>query len=151
MDGQRNTLIDMLKPAVAALGYEFWGLEQIAAPGRPLLRIYIDNEAGVTLGDCERVSRRLTGILDAENPVRGSYVLEVSSPGLDRPLFSLDQFQRYLGREVRIRLGARLNGRRQIAGIIAEVGHDFVVITAGTERFQIPMDLVGKARLVPDI
>jgi ribosome maturation factor RimP len=150
MFGQRNALIEKLKPVISGLGCELWGVEQIAGQGRALLRIYIDNAAGISLADCERVSRGVAGLLESEQPVRGSYDLEVSSPGLDRPLFSLDQFRLYPGREVRIRLGARLNGRRQIAGRIDEIGSDSVTVIVGAERLQIPADLIGKARLVPE-
>jgi ribosome maturation factor RimP len=116
---------------------------------RSLLRLYIDSAQGVTLADCERVSREVTGVLDVEDPIRGPYDLEVSSPGLDRPLFTLAQVRRYIGRQVRLRLRVKLHGHRQIAGVVAQVLDDALVVDAGSERLEVKWDMVERARLVP--
>jgi ribosome maturation factor RimP len=151
MHPQNQALYALLGPVVADLGYELWGLEQVSAPGRTLLRVYIDSAAGISVDDCARVSRRVAGLLDVEDPIRGPYDLEVSSPGLDRPLFTPAQFERFVGREVRLRLKAKLNGQRRIAGTIARAGGGSLEIDSGKERCEVPMDLIEQARLVPDI
>jgi ribosome maturation factor RimP len=151
MHAQNQTLYALLGPVVADLGYELWGLEQVSAPGRSLLRIYIDSAVGISVDDCARVSRRLAGVLDVEDPIRGPYDLEVSSPGLDRPLFTLAQFERFAGREVRVRLKAKLHGQRRIVGTIAGVSGANVRIVSGTEHHEVPTELIEQARLVPEL
>jgi ribosome maturation factor RimP len=151
MHPQNQALYALLGPVVADLGYELWGLEQVSAPGRALLRVYIDSAAGISVDDCARVSRRVAGVLDVEDPIRGPYDLEVSSPGLDRPLFTPAQFERFVGREVRLRLKAKLNGQRRIAGTIASAGGGSLEIESGEKRCEVPMDLIEQARLVPDV
>jgi len=149
MLAQNQALYALLDPVVADLGYELWGLERVSAPGRSLLRIYIDSAAGITVDDCARVSRRVAGVLDVEDPIRGPYDLEVSSPGLDRPLFTPAQFERYAGRAVKLRLRAKLDGQRRIAGTIGRVSGESLEIEAGDERYEVPLDLIEQARLVP--
>jgi len=151
MHAQNQALYALLDPVVADLGYELWGLERVSAPGRSRLRIYIDSAAGITVDDCARVSRRVAGVLDVEDPIRGPYDLEVSSPGLDRPLFTLAQFERFAGCEVRLRLKAKLDGQRRIAGVIGRVSGDSLEIASGSERYAVPLELIEQARLVPDV
>ncbi len=95
---QNQVLVELLQPVVSAMGYEMLGIEQIPQGRDSLVRVYIDSETGISLDDCERVSDQVTGVLDVEDPVKGSYRLEITSPGLDRPLFTLEQCRRYLGR-----------------------------------------------------
>lgn len=144
-----NDLGPLIEPVVTALGCELWGIEHIRRGHRSLLRLYIDSNRGVTLADCERVSREVTGVLDVEDPIRGPYDLEVSSPGVDRPLFTLAQLQRYVGKEVRLRLRMKLHGHRQLIGTVDHVGSDAVVIDMLGERIEVKWDMVEKARLVP--
>ena len=150
MHAQNQAIYTLLDPVVADLGYELWGLERVSAPGRTLLRVYIDSAAGISVDDCARVSRRLAGVLDVEDPIRGPYDLEVSSPGLDRPLFTPAQFERFAGRAVRLRLRAKLSGQRRIAGIIGRVSGDTLEVAAGEESYEVPLDLIEQARLVPE-
>lgn len=139
----------LIEPAVSAADCELWGVEQFRRGHRSLLRLYIDSPRGITLADCERVSRAVTGVLDVEDPIRGPYDLEVSSPGLDRPLFSPLQVQRYLGQEVRLRLRMKLNGHRQLIGVVEQVQGDALVVDMAGEKIEVKWDLVDKARLVP--
>ena len=83
---------DIVQPTVEALGLKLWGVEHIQNGRYSVLRIFIDNEDTVNLTDCERASRQISAVLDVEDPISGEYTLEVSSPGLERPLFKLDQF-----------------------------------------------------------
>ncbi len=139
----------LIEPVVAAIGCELWGIEHTRRGHRSLLRLYIDSSRGVTLTDCERVSREVTGVLDVEDPIRGPYDLEVSSPGVDRPLFTLIQLRRYIGDEVRLRLRVKIQGHRQILGVVEKVTDDAVVINMSGENIEVKWDMVEKARLVP--
>ena len=112
----RDTLTAMLRPVVEELGYELWELEYSPGRGNGFVRLYIDAEAGITVDDCERVSRAVSEVLDAEDPVPGQYTLEVSSPGLDRPLRTPEHFARFVGETVFVELAQPQDGRRRFAG-----------------------------------
>jgi len=140
----------MLEPAVNVLGCELVGIELIPQGRRSLLRIYIDKEDGVTIDDCSDVSHQVSGILDVEDPIREQYTLEVSSPGLDRPLFKLEDFDRFSGSQVKLRLRQMLDGRRNFTGRILGVeGESVRVEVDGSPRVFAIVD-IDKARLVPE-
>jgi len=143
-------LTDLVRRAVEALGYELVGVEYLSqARSGHLLRIYIDSEQGIGLGDCEKVSHQVSGLLDVENPIRGDYSLEVSSPGLDRPLFEKAHFARFVGEVARVKLNAALNGRSNYKGTIVEVDGDDVVMQVEGELLRLPFAQISSARLVP--
>ena len=141
----------MVEPVVSAMGYELWGVEHLSQGRYSLLRIYIDKVEGITLSDCEQVSRQVTGVLDVEDPVQGAYNLEVSSPGLDRPLFSLPQFARYTGSEARVTLSAKLDGRRKLRGKITGTGEGHVLMQVEGNELVVAADSIESARLIPEI
>jgi ribosome maturation factor RimP len=141
----------MFEPAVRALGYELVGVEHLVGKRRSLVRVYIDSEAGIALQDCERVSRQLSGILDVEDPLRGTYTLEVSSPGLDRPLYTLEHYARFMGQLVRVELKQPVAGRRRFVGQLAAVEAGDVRITEDGRDYSIPFVMIHKARLVPEV
>ncbi len=143
-------LQELVRGAVDALGYELLGVEYVSRPGSGhLLRLYIDSEQGVGLEDCERVSHQVSGVLELEDPIRGDYALEVSSPGLDRPLFEKAHFARFVGEVARVKLNAALNGRSNYKGVIVEVDGDDVVLRVEGESVRLPFAQVSTARLVP--
>ena len=144
---QNNELLELLEPVVRGLGYELLGIDYVDRGRNSLLRIYIDNESGISLLDCEKVSVQVSGILDVNDPIRGSYNLEVSSPGFDRPLFTLEQFRRYIGHGVRLQLQEKIDGRRRISGVIRSVTDDSVEIIANGDSYQIDEKNIYKARL----
>ena len=111
-------LTNLLKPLIEDLGYEFVGLEQRSHPKNPVLAIYIDRPEGISVEDCERVSREVAALLDVEDPIQGHYSLEISSPGLDRPLFNLQQFEQFRGETVKVTVYAPVEGRRKFKGAI---------------------------------
>ena len=148
---QNTVLIELLGPVVSAMGYELLGIEQLARGRGTLLRIYIDSEAGIRLEDCVRVSDQVAGVLDVNDPIKGSYNLEVSSPGFDRPLFTMDHFRRFTGHIVRLTLHDKIAGRRKITGEIKSVSDDGVEINMDGEVFQVAVENIEKARLVPAI
>ncbi|HKK16875.1 MAG TPA: ribosome maturation factor RimP [Gammaproteobacteria bacterium] len=147
---QNRQLLELLLPVVDRLGYELLGIEQHARGRDSVLRLYIDKETGIGLDDCARVSEQVAGVLDVHDPVQGSYTLEVSSPGLDRPLFTLEQFRRFCGQRVKVNLHRKLEGRRKLIGEIKSAGTDNVVISADGNIYEVAADNIDKARLVPD-
>src|SRR5262245_57723288 len=104
MAATKQALVNLLEPAVASLGFELADLELHISRGRGLLRIFIDSDEGVTVDDCEAVSRQVSSVLDVADPIAGGYSLEVSSPGLDRRLVKPVHFDRFAGAEVQVKL-----------------------------------------------
>ena len=137
----------MLAPAVEALGFELWGLEQLSQGRHSLLRIYIDAAPGVDVDDCARVSEQVGAILDVEEPISGDYVLEVSSPGVDRRLFRLDQYASYVGEELDLRLRRPFEGRRKFRGTLRGVEGDEVVLLVDDHEYLLPFGDIEKAQL----
>jgi ribosome maturation factor RimP len=133
------------------MGYELVGVEYFQrGSGGAVLRVYIDHEKGITLDDCSAVSHQLSGVLDVEDPIPGHYDLEVSSPGLDRPLFTTEHYERFRGRAVRLKLVAKLDGRRKLEGRLAGVRSDAVLLHVEGEDLEIPLAMIASARLVPE-
>ena len=118
----------LIRPVIEGLGFEFVGAEYHPARREGLLRIYIDTPNGIDVDDCARVSHQVSGVLDVEDPIAGEYLLEVSSPGLDRPIFEWSDFGRFTGEQARIRLRSLIDGRRKLQGRIIGTQDDAVVI-----------------------
>ena len=133
---------------VEALGLQLWGIEHTSQGKYSVLRIFIEHDTGVTIEDCEQVSRQVSAILDVEDPIVGEYTLEVSSPGTDRLLFTVEQFQRYYGEEVDIRMRSAIYGRRKFKGILQEVVNGVVQIEVDGSSFELPHDEIEKANIV---
>ena len=148
---QNNVLVELLEPVITALGYCLWGIEQSSAGRGTLVRIYIDSASGINLSDCERVSKQVVGVLDVEDPIQGAYNLEVSSPGLDRPLFTPAQFEQFAGEQVQVRLRGKIDGRRKITGLIEAVDNGTIVVIEDGVTHQIPADAIEQAHIVPQI
>lgn len=146
---KEQQLLDLLAPTVTALGYEAWGLELQTHGRQTTLRVFIDSPEGITVDDCAAVSRQLSALLDVEDPIAGEYILEVSSPGMDRPLFTLDQFRRYRGEQVKIRLRAPFEGRRNFSGRLMGVEDEDVVVAVDQHEYLLPVELIDKAQVVP--
>jgi len=145
-----SKLKQVLEPVITALGCELWGLELHLGGKSKLIRVYIDRrEVGVGIEDCERVSRQASAILDVEDIIRGEYVLEVSSPGMDRPLYELNQYGRYLGEEISLRLRFPYEGRRNYKGRLKAVEGDDIVLVVADNEFLFPVESIEKANLVP--
>ena len=138
-----------IAPAVEALGLELWGIEQLRQGRRVTLRIFIDCLSGVTVDDCERVSRQVSAILDVEDPIQGEYTLEVSSPGIERPLFSLPQYERYIGAEVNVRLRIPVDGRRRFRGVLEQVTMDRIALLVDGATVEMPHSDIERAGLAP--
>jgi ribosome maturation factor RimP len=147
----RATLLRLLEAPIGALGYEVVELEFHPQGRGGLLRVYIDREAGVTVDDCEIVSRQVSAVLDVEDPIPGAYTLEVSSPGLDRPIRKAADFARFAGQQARIDMELPIEGRRRFAGTLKGCEAEEVTIEVDGVLHKLPLGGMAKARLVPDL
>ena len=148
LTGDQKSIVELIEPAVSALGLELWGIEYMPQGKRSLLRIYIDKEEGVVIEDCEKVSRQVSSIFDVEDPVAGEYTLEFSSPGMDRPLYTIEQFSRYVGSQINVRLRMPLNGRKRFKGLLGKVdGENLCLLVDGVQHV-LPFSAVDKANIV---
>jgi len=153
-----NQLTRLVGSVVEPMGYELVGVEYFRrGTGSAVLRVYIDRqsgdgdrESGIGLDDCSAVSHQLSGVLDVEDPIAGHYDLEVSSPGLDRPLFTVEHFARFCGCRARLKLAAKIDGRRKLEGSIEGIRDETVLIAVDGETREIPLAMVDSARLVPE-
>lgn len=146
----KDKLLELLAPEVAALGYELVELDAPGTGGSGTLRLYIDREEGITVDDCERVSHRVSGVLDVEDPIPGHYVLEVSSPGLDRPLRTEAHYRRQLGHLAKVVLAPGRPGRRRYKGRIVGVEAGELALEVDGEQVTLALSEIESARLVPE-
>jgi ribosome maturation factor RimP len=133
---------------VAALGLQLWGIEYLGQGRHTLLRIYLDKDGGINIEDCAEASRHISSILDVEDPISSEYTLEVSSPGLDRMLFTLEQMKQYEGATVKLRLTENFEGRRNYSGILKEVVNNELVLVVDDRQYVFPYELVEKANIL---
>lgn len=142
----------LLEPTITSLGYELLGVEYLSQGKHSRLRLYIDGPDGIGLEDCTAVSHQVSGILDVEDPIKGQYALEVSSPGLDRPLFRPEHYAKYIGHRVKLRSKLPIDGRRKFSGEITAVENDDIYIgTENGEELKIACHEIDQANLVPEI
>lgn len=149
MASKHDLLTALLQPVVASLDCELWGLELFSKGRETVVRLYIDRADGVTLEDCEKVSRQVSSVMDVEDPIASEYTLEVSSPGMDRPLYTLDQFARYIGEQVSIRLRSAFEGRRKFTGLLNGVEDEDVLVVVDDNEYLLPIELIEKANIIP--
>lgn len=147
----RDQLGELLAPVVAGLGYELWELEFAPRAGGGLLRLYIDSDVGISLEDCERVSRAVSEALDAADPIPGHYTLEVSSPGLDRVLRTQSHFERFAGERVKLEMMQPVEGRKRFAGRVIKVAAGEITLELEGGAVTLPIDEIHKARLAPEM
>ncbi len=143
-------LWELLEPEAEAMGYELVEIELAGGRRNPLLRIYIDAPGGITLDDCEFVSRQLSAVLDVEDPIPAQYTLEVSSPGIERPLVKRAHFERAVGERVQLVTRQYHLGRRRFLGLLREVSGETVVVEVDGESYELPLADVERARLKPE-
>ena len=144
-----STLKALLQPVVEALDVSLWGSNLQTGGKRKLLRIYIDREEGIGVEDCERVSRQSRRVLDVEDAISGEYILEVSSPGMDRPLYELTQYERYIGEDISLRLRFPYDGRRNFKGRLVGIDGDEIVLVVADTEYLFPVEGIDKANVVP--
>ena len=151
MASKQQQIAQMLESTVEALGFELWGLEYLSQGRHTLLRLFIDCESGISVDDCALVSQQVSSVLDVEDPISGDYTLEVSSPGMDRLLFKLEQFPAYLGETVELRLRAPFEGRRKFKGTLKGIEGEDVVVQVDDHEYLIPHSAIDKARIEPRV
>ncbi|KUJ00401.1 ribosome maturation factor RimP [Vibrio sp. MEBiC08052] len=149
MTGLEKQLSELLEAPVVAAGYELVGLEFVRAGAHSTLRIYIDHDNGITVDDCAEVSRQVSAVLDVEDPISVAYNLEVSSPGVDRPLFKSEHYEQFIGHEVNIVLKMAVGNRRKWKGIIQSVDGETIVVTVDEQEEQFALSNISKANLIP--
>jgi ribosome maturation factor RimP len=149
MASKQELLEQLIAPIAVSLGCELWGLEYLTQGRYTTLRIFIDAENGVSLEDCEKVSRQVSSVMDVEDPIDGEYTLEVSSPGLDRPLYTEAHYLRYVGETITGRLRIARDGRRRFKGAIVKVENGVAFVQIDNQEWQLPIDSIDKANIVP--
>ncbi|WP_295445904.1 ribosome maturation factor RimP [uncultured Thiodictyon sp.] len=151
-----STLTQLARRVVEPMGYELVGVEHFQrGGGASTLRVYIDHARGINLDDCTAVSQQLSGVLDVEDPLPGHYDLEVSSPGLDRPLVFPEHFARFVGQRIKLRLAEKVEGRRNLEGVLLGLdskgtGIEMVRLEAEGRTWDIAFAALESARLIPD-
>ena len=139
---------ELIEPAVNSLGCELWGIDYRPFGKSALLRVFIDKEGGVSLDDCTDVSYQVSGVLDVEEPISVAYTLEVSSPGIERPLLRPEHYEKYIGHEIKVRCKWPVSDRRKFMGTIISSTDTEVLLQEGSEEISIPLEAISKARLV---
>jgi ribosome maturation factor RimP len=141
----------LLEVTVEAMGFDLWGLEHISQGRHSVLRVYIEAEQGISVDDCVAVSHQVSAVLDVEEPIAGEYTLEVSSPGMDRLLFKLEQYSSYTGEIIDLRLRSPFEGRRKFKGILKGTEGEDIVVQVDNHEFLLPHSAIEKARIEPRI
>ena len=155
MSDNFETLQQLIEPIVTGMKFEFVGLEYLPQGHGSLLRIYIDLPDGINVDDCADVSRQISAVLDVEDPIQSEYTLEVSSPGMERPLFTKEHYQQFIDQEVKLTLfrALELSNRKKFTGIIKQVettesGETLIIIEMDNELYPLSLQNIKKANLV---
>ena len=149
-DALVTQIYEMVKPIADELNYEIYHIEYVKENGEYYLRIYIEKDGGVSLNDCEALSRRVSDVLDEKDPIKDAYFLEVSSPGLNRTLFTNEHYTRFIGSEVLVKLNKAIEGTKTIKGILKE-NNETSITVEGTEEIIIPKDKIKSVNLEGEI
>jgi ribosome maturation factor RimP len=145
-------LTPLFEPVIESMGYELVGVEFVGGGGHGTLRVYIDRDEGVSIDDCASISHQISGILDVEEPIKQAYDLEISSPGIDRPLFKLADFERYAGKTVKVKMAVGVDGRKNFKGRLQGVADaKMVEIEVDGEVFSLPYADIARANLVGEL
>jgi len=148
-----DKLTSIIEPAVHALDYELWGYELVHQQKRDVLRIFVERSdgSGVNLDDCAQLSRQVSAVLDVEDPIRRQYTLEVSSPGFDRPLYTLEQYQRYVGENIKLKTKIPRDDRRHFSGKLVVADENEIRVKAQDQEqdWVFRFDEIEKANLQP--
>ena len=151
----RDALLRLLEPPVEALGYELVDVEFPQAGRGGLLRLFIDRrvddvQGSITVDDCARVSHAVSDVLEIEDPIKGHYTLEVSSPGFDRILRKREHFERFMGERIVAELKLAVDGRRRFVGVLKSMAEDSIVVDVDGKDYNLPLERIQKARLRPE-
>ena len=149
-DALVNEIYEMVKPIADELNYDIYHVEYVKENRELYLRIYIEKDGGITLSDCEALSRRVSDLMDEKDPIKDPYFLEVSSPGLNRTLFTEEHYKRFIGREVMVKFTKSVDGKKNIKGILKEVNEDSIVVEAD-QLINIPKDKIKSVNIEGEI
>ena len=149
-DALVNEIYEMVNPIAEELNYDIYHIEYVKENGEFYLRIYIEKDGGITLSDCEALSRRVSDLMDEKDPIKDPYFLEVSSPGLNRTIFTENHYKRVIGREVMVRFTKSIDGKKNVKGILKEVNDDSIVVEA-ENLMNIPKDKIKSANIEGEI
>ena len=149
-DALVNEIYEMVKPIADEHNYDIYHVEYVKENGELYLRIYIEKDGGITLSDCEALSRRVSDLMDEKDPIKDPYFLEVSSPGLNRTLFTEEHYKRFIGREVMVKFTKSVDGKKNIKGILKEVNEDSIVVEAD-QLINIPKDKIKSVNIEGEI
>ena len=141
---------NLISPVVEGLGFTLWGVEYRSSQKHAHLKVFIDHKDGITVDHCSDVSHQLSGVLDVEDPISVPYTLEVSSPGIDRPLMKIEHFKQFIGSTIKVRLSWAINNRKNLAGTLLAVEADEIVLEQDGEQIKFPFNAVKRANLVSD-
>ena len=150
IDALVNEIYEMVNPIAEELNYDIYHIEYVKENGELYLRIYIEKDGGITLSDCEARSRRVSDLMDEKDPIKDPYFLEVSSPGLNRTLFTEEHYKRFIGREVMVKFTKSVDGKKNIKGILKEVNEDSIVVEAD-QLINIPKDKIKSVNIEGEI
>ena len=142
-------LLALVEPIVHSFDYELWGLEYLTQGRYSTLKIYIESEKGVDVDDCAKISRQVGSVMDVEDLISSKYTLEVSSPGVDRRLFALAQYDKYKGAKIKINLRTAYEGKRKFKGLLCGVEEGDIVLRVGDEEYLFPFEDIDRANVVP--
>ena len=149
-DALVTQIYEMVKPIADELNYEIYHIEYVKENGEYYLRIYIEKEGGITLSDCEALSRRVSDLMDEKDPIAEAYFLEVSSPGLNRTIFTEAHYKRFVGREVMVRFTKAIDGKKNVKGILKEVNEENIIVESDT-LISIPKEKIKSANIEGEI
>ena len=142
--------IEQIVESVAStLGYEVVKVDFVPQQKSSILRVYIDSENGIQIEDCEKVSRQISAVMDVEDPIAGHYTLEVSSPGIDRPLVKPEHFERFCGQRVKVSTHNLYLGRKRFTGQLTQVNDAGIVVEVDGEAYDLPFNDINNAKLCP--
>lgn len=143
-----SKLVEMLTVPVEALGFQLWGIEYVQAGRHSVVRVFIDHENGINIEDCAEVSRQVSAVMDVEDPISTEYTLEVSSPGVDRPLFNAQQYAAYIGEDAKVQLTMPVEGSRNLKGVIKQVDGQMLTLTVNGKDLVVALDNIRKGNIV---
>lgn len=143
-----SRLVEMLQVPVEALGFQLWGIEYVQAGKHSTLRVFIDGENGINIEDCANASRQVSAVLDVEDPIPTEYTLEVSSPGVDRPLFTAEQYAAYVGEDAKVQLTMPVAGSRNLKGAIIKVEGQMLSLNVNGKELVVALDNIRKGNVI---
>ena len=137
----------ILAPVVQSMNLQYWGVEMVSEDGRAILRVYINKEGGASIDDCVSVSRSISALLDVEEPIAAKYSLEVSTPGINRPLLRPEHYQTSLLQSIDLKLHAAVDGKKKLTGILVEVTDDAIMLRCDESEHKITFKQIKRANL----